>query len=109
MASGGYGDNHVRASAMYTGALVLAIVCLLSADLPAVILPPKPPLIGGGHMKASTAAPKEARLRPISVAAPRLRNWRRVTASVSASGGTNSAIGAGVALTGTTSLPRRSS
>src|SRR5499426_2243833 len=71
----------------------------MSGILPTLILEPKPPELFG-HRKASTAAPKPDRLNAIVATMDRLKNWRRVTPSVSSSGGTQATGGGADTLTG---------
>src|SRR5438309_3145921 len=65
-----------------------------SSESGSTILEPKPP-VALGHRNAIVAAPNAPRPMPKSWTMPRLRNWRRVTPSVSGSSGTRRAGGAG--------------
>ncbi len=78
----------------------------MSEILPTLILEPKPPA-PLGHRNASTPAPKPDRPRANEMTIDRLKNWRRVTPSVSSSGGTQ-ATGGSATLTGAADSRRAS-
>ena len=89
-AASGYSVIHIRPSARYKNPSPDWIDAFTSGIDPTRIGEPNPPL-GWGHKNANTAAPNPVRLNPINNTIDRLKNWRRVTPSVSGSGGTYSA------------------
>src|SRR5262245_38791183 len=76
----------------------------MSESLPTLILAPNPPVLDG-HRKASTDPPKPPMATNIVATIDRLKNWRRITPMVSASGGTQ-ATGGSTGLTGSSSWRR---
>src|SRR6266545_4450451 len=61
---------------------------LMSEIFPMRIFEPKPP-VPLGHRNAMQDRPKAVSEKPITLTMLRFRNWRRVTPSVSGSGGTH--------------------